>query len=322
MFSSSTAVASIDPAHHAPASARAPYEPRAKLVRAPHAPISGARIDHGFGFAECTDGTPDFDVIREIILNGHHEGRVLYVIRGHVPLERCRAIGQAFRASVARSGGNRPDDGYVTTSQVGATQFSRSGRQYVEAVQSCADESLQLLDHVEHEDIERMFMTNYLERRFADARIHFGPSRYKSGWAAFATFRSWLDNGAMALLPHEDEAQLRAALADRFEIGSAQTVTAYNVCVEGSSRGGELLMWNVVPDEEARRRHGLVGTGYPYSLDALEGTERLSVLLRTGDVYFMNARFVHGVTSVQSGYRVTAGRFIGRLPEQRVVFWT
>lgn len=36
----------------------------------------------------------------------------------------------------------------------------------------------------------------------------------------------------------------------------------------------------------------------------------------------MNACHLHGVSSVSQGSRLTAGRFIGRLNNSKVVYWT
>jgi hypothetical protein len=126
----------------------------------------------------------------------------------------------------------------------------------------------------------------------------------------------------MALMPHEDYAQLHYAKEDGFEISVAQTVTSFNVCLEGGLEGGELVVWNFKPDDECREKLGVCRTGYPYPLEGLQGIEHLTLRLNQGDLYFINACHLHGVQTVSRGQRLTAGRFIGKLSDRKVVFWT
>lgn len=65
-----------------------------------------------------------------------------------------------------------------------------------------------------------------------------------------------------------------------------------------------------------------MGTGYPYDLDDLSKVAKIEIKLNSGDVYFMNASHIHGVSSLIEGRRLTAGRFIGRTRKDKVVFWT
>lgn len=284
--------------------------------------LSGTRVKENFGYLECLDGKPDFSIIRNIVMNGHHDGRVLYVIRNYVDPELCKSVSDSFDREIVKNGGNRKDDDYVLTNQIGATQFARNGKQYIQEVLKVGQATIDLLDQVSDKDVENLFLTKYLEDRFLDSKIHFGASRYKNGWSAFATFRRWLDNGLMSLMPHEDKAQLACAEEDEFEIHLAQTITSFNVCLEGSADGGDLMIWNFAPDAECRDSFGVTKTGYPYHPDTLQGVDSLAVRLNQGDVYFMNACKLHGVKSVTAGKRLTAGRFIGKLSDNKVVFWT
>ncbi|WP_340617314.1 L-isoleucine 3(1)-dioxygenase [Xenorhabdus entomophaga] len=283
--------------------------------------LSGNQVDN-FGYLECIDGSFDIDIVKNIILNGNYKGNVLYIIRNYADKNICSRIADSFDREVKKSGGNRPDDGFVLTNQIGATQFARSGEQYTEEVNSLNQEIMNLLSSVSHSEVDYLFFNKTLETIFIQDNIHFGPARFKSSYSCFATFRRWLDNGVMSLMPHEDKAQLKFADMDNFEIGAAETVTAYNVCLEAATGGGELQIWNLSPDDECRKRLGVTDTGYPYPPEMLTNIERLSVKLNVGDIYFMNACYLHGVSSVNQGHRLTAGRFIGKLSDQKVIYWT
>jgi len=285
--------------------------------------LSGSRIEEGFSYLETSPSEVDTEVIWDIITGGDHRGAVVYVIRDAFgPESAARVVKNFDRLTHETDGGNRHDDGYVKTNQIGATQFSRSGGEYVREVIKNSPESLDLFDDVSHGEIEQLFYTELLEKMFAEKGVVFRGSRFKNIPGGFSTFRRWLDNGEMALLPHEDTAQLLAARRDGYEIAAARHVVSYNAAVQVADRGGELVVWNLRPDDQCRENLGLVGTGYPYPLGALQGVESTTIQLRERDVYFLNASFVHGVASVQEGQRLTAGRFIGQLSDNLVVYWT
>ncbi|KTR47628.1 hypothetical protein NS303_15180 [Pantoea ananatis] len=275
-----------------------------------------------FGYLESTDGVINFSIVKNIILNGHHHGNVLYVIRNYASKSVCEKLAKNFDYRVNQSGGNRADDGFVLTNQIGATQFSRNGEQYIHEVNRVNQSVADLMKATSAEDSESLFLNLTLEKEFLERGIHFGPARFKNGYACFATFRRWLDNGVMSLMPHEDMAQVDFAKEDGFEIANTQTVTAYNVCLEAAQGGGQLKIWNLIPDQVCRETLGVTRTGYPYPPHLLNETESLSVQLNAGDLYFMNACHLHGVSSVSEGSRLTAGRFIGKLNDRKVVYWT
>ncbi|MBD2786222.1 hypothetical protein ID858_15400 [Xenorhabdus sp. DI] len=283
--------------------------------------LSGSYVDN-FGYLECTDKKFDINIVKDIILNGNHKGKISYIIRNYVDNDICSRVANYFNREVNKDGGNRPDDGFVLTNQIGATQFSRNGEQYTKEVNSLNHKVADLLESVNHSELENLFSNKILEKMFLQDGIHFGPARFKSSYSCFATFRRWLDNGVMSLMPHEDKAQLKFADMDNFEIGSAKTVTAYNVCLETAKDGGELKIWNLSPDDNCRNILGVTNTGYPYPPETLTNIEHLSIKLNVGDIYFMNACHLHGVSSVSQGHRLTAGRFIGKLSNQKVIYWT
>ncbi|MDT7802841.1 MAG: L-isoleucine 31-dioxygenase [Actinomycetota bacterium] len=285
--------------------------------------LSGARIEENFSYRETSASEIDTEIIHDIITRGDHNGAIVYVLRNAFRPEAAVRLAENFdRLLYETNGGNRHDDGYVKTNQIGATQFSRSGEEYVRDVIGTAQMSLDLLDELSSDEIEQMFNTELLEKIFAKKGVVFRSSRFKSVPGGFCAFRRWLDNGEMALMPHEDTAQLITARTDDYEIAGARHVVSYNAAVETTDKGGELVVWNLNPDDRCRENLSLVGTGYPYPIRELEGVELFTVQLRQGDAYFLNSSFIHGVSSVQAGRRLTGGRFIGKITDDLVVYWT
>src|SRR5258705_1847824 len=70
-----------------------------------------------------------------------------------------------------------------------------------------------------------------------------------------ALIRAWNKEGEFALEPHEDEAQCRDPRQAGFEVQRVldYEVCAVNMCIE-HERGGRLVLWNVRPDDDTRRR--------------------------------------------------------------------
>jgi len=284
--------------------------------------ISGNKIKNGFGYIEASKDEIDFSIIYDLITKGDHNGKVLYVIRDCVPEEWTKTLTNNFNNIVNEEGSHRNNDGFVLVQQLGSSQFAKTGQMYIEESHQVFDDIAKLFLDVPSHIIDNFFMGTYLEDNFLKHNKHFGPSRFKHGFASMATFRRWLDNGVMSLMPHEDKAQLAFAVKDSYEIARSTGVVAQNLCMEASGKGGELVIWNIQPDDECRDRFNVQDTGYPYPPDSLKDIESVSVKLNPGDIYFMNACCVHGVSSVSNGSRLTAGRFIGALPNNKVVYWT
>jgi L-isoleucine 31-dioxygenase len=284
---------------------------------------NGTRIEENFSYLEARAADVDSAVIYDIVTRGDHNGAVVYVIRDAFSSATATRIVDNFdRLLSSTDGGNRSDDGFVKTNQIGATQFSRGGEEYVREVIRTSLMSLELLDGVSQDEIERVFQTELLEKIFANKGMVFRSARFKSIPAGYATLRRWLDNGQMALMPHDDTAQLLCAEKDGFEIAKAKHVVSYNAAVEANDKGGLLKVWNLNPNDQCREKLGLVGTGYPYPLAELEEVESMTVQLFEGDVYFLNSSFIHGVSSLLEGRRLSAGRFIGKVSGDTVVYWT
>jgi hypothetical protein len=137
-----------------------------------------------------------------------------------------------------------------------------------------------------------------------------------------ALVRAWNKEGEFALEPHEDEAQCRDPRQAGFEV---QRVLDYepcaaNMCIEHQA-GGRLVLWNVRPDDESRRRFGIEHSGFSYPPETLRGHERLTVDIRPGDVYVFNGRHVHAVDATR-GNRTAVSFLLGFVDDRTVVTWT
>ena len=91
--------------------------------------LSGS-VKKDFGYLETQPDKVDFSIIKNIILHGHHQGNVLYIIRNFANERICQDVAENFIQMVNRNGGgNSADDDFGLTNQMGATQLSRNGGQ-------------------------------------------------------------------------------------------------------------------------------------------------------------------------------------------------
>jgi hypothetical protein len=137
--------------------------------------------------------------------------------------------------------------------------------------------------------------------------------------------RSWSASGKFALAAHDDGAQLTARKQAGFEIQRvlAHPLTAVNLCLE-NGEGGELVYWNLEPDNATRRALGVEETGHPYAAELLTDFPHIDLAIRTGDAYFFNGKLVHGVRAQANpeAFRSTISLLMGFLDPQTVIYWT
>lgn len=113
--------------------------------------------------------------------------------------------------------------------------------------------------------------------------------------------RSWSNEGNYALMPHEDLGQCRSLKQKGFEIQTVANfqVIAVNICIE-NVRGGDLVYWNIQPDNNSRQHLEITETGYPYPSCLLFPFDKITLAVRVGDIYCFNGKNVHAVTPTQS----------------------
>jgi hypothetical protein len=98
-------------------------------------------------------------------------------------------------------------------------------------------------------------------------------------------------------------------------------VFASIACIE-SGEGGDLLLWELCPDDSLRSALGVLGSGYPYPAALLRDIPSVRVRLERGDVAFIDASRVHAVDALRRGSRISLGRFLGRTGARRIAWWT
>ncbi len=281
--------------------------------------------ENGFGIIEWDSATiaqaEAIDTLARFIEEGSLGEKRLIVIRGLHNEETCRALETRFNKIIAANGSDRGEDGVVRNQQIGATQFQRNGEEYMRETARHLPHVIDLFSALDAETVRRLFLDSALEEAFRKRGKLFRQARHMGGQANFATTRKWLDNGAMALHPHEDTAQLAQGAEDGFEIGPGPHTIAANLCIADDAEGSATVLWNHRPDEPTRRAMGLEKTGYPYPIDYADQFDKVKVNIRRGDLYFMNASYLHGVENSPTNYRITAGRFITCVGE-KVLSWT
>lgn len=259
--------------------------------------------------------------VAELISDGHTNDSILYVIRNAVPKAVCETIKDNFNRLTSQQIHDRPDDGYVKTTQIGSSQFAKNGKQYIQATISSAHHVMNLYANLSDSVVRNLFLDQQLEAHFLAKAISYRPARHISASANFATTRRWLDNGEMSLMPHDDTAQLAFASEDGFEIADGKNVIATNLCIADDSEGAELVVWDIRPDDTLREKFQVTKTGYPYPLSFVDQHKKITVKLGQGDLYFLNASYIHGVTSSKNSSRITSGRFMTKI-DNKVVYWT
>ncbi|WP_322865844.1 hypothetical protein U5922_006345 [Aquicoccus sp. G2-2] len=234
-----------------------------------------------FGYIELT-GAFDIDLIARFIEDGGIGGNRMIVLRGLHSEATCARLSARFNEIVASHGSNRGEDGVVRNQQIGATQFKRNGEAYVRETVRHLSHVIDLYSVLPAQDVAGLFLDDALERAFLKRGKLYRPARHLGGQSNFATTRKWLDNGKMALHPHEDTAQIAQAAEDGFEVGTGGHTIAANICLSDDAEGSETVLWNHRPDPKTRRAMGLEKTGYPYPIAYAEQFDKISVTIRRG----------------------------------------
>ena len=96
------------------------------------------------------------------------------------------------------------------------------------------------------------------------------------------------------------------------------------VSLSAYGEGGELVYWNVEPDDATRRALGVEETGHPYAAELLNDFPKIELPIHTGAAYFFNGKLVHGVRAqTRPGeFRSTISLLMGFLDPQTVIYWT
>ncbi|MDM1553021.1 hypothetical protein PYS58_21765 [Chryseobacterium indologenes] len=258
--------------------------------------------------------------IIEGMLQGTNEVPI-YVIRNLYDEKTCNEINNVFENLVTQTGGNRIEE-FVKVFQVGATQFQKNTLEYFEECRLTRPNIDLILSSISNTDHKNDFiLEKSMGEYFQQREINFGPSSFDGKECNQFTIRKWNNKEGLSLLAHEDLSQLSVANAEQYEIGEVQNVIAQNLCIENSAKA-RLLLWNIAPDLDSKKSLEVEKTGYPYALDLLEGFDYLTLDTNPGDVYFINANYIHAVSKEKENKRTSLGRFIGSVSSNRISYWT
>lgn len=264
----------------------------------------------------------DPSLTRELLRAEAESPCVAYVIRNAVERAVCERFAHNFWSTIQRRGSHRQGDGFVDVDQVGATQHNSSATQYLENASRVRAEVDGPFDGLGGAGREQILRERFFSAVLAEDGITFRPAAYQGIEAAACSARSWKNPGLYTLEPHEDRAQLRLAEGDGFEIGQASGPLAAVVTVTDRYRGGELLIWDWAPDDEAREPLGVLTAGYPYPSTAVAQYPSLEITTGAGDLVLLRSDFVHAIKATSEPGRISVSRFIGRIGQQQVVYWT
>ncbi|WP_444626238.1 2OG-Fe(II)-dependent halogenase WelO5 family protein [Flavobacterium columnare] len=279
----------------------------------------------------CDLKKKNFSIIEDIekfefsnLLNVFDNCNPVYVVRNFLKVDYCDDVKNEFLSILSdTNGGNRSKD-FVPVLQIGATQFTKSSTYYLEECESTKKNIDRLIDSIKNSEVREDFLLEKsLEEEFLNRGFIFKPSSFEGKEVNPFTIRQWTNSNdkGLSLLPHEDLSQLNLAKLDGYEIGDVKTVIACNLCLS-NSKGGELIIWNIDPDIELKKSLGVENSGYPYPIEMLNDVEHISININPGDLYFINANFIHAVKEIQGNERITLGRFMGFCSDDTIVYWT
>lgn len=242
------------------------------------------------------------------------------IFRGAIDPATSKELVRRFWESPARKrrGGEVCESlGYY----VGAYHYHKPTSTYL-------DESAEIADHLnallDVPDEPCRWFRQRLGARLAGEGVALRLSEKDGRHGCPVLVRHWNASGDFALQPHEDESQCREPRQADFEIQRTLEygVFAVNMCLENGA-GGDLVCWNVIPDDSSKRRLDLYYSGSPYPPEVLEGIPSISLEVRSGDIYVFNGGHVHAVeASAPGATRTTMAFNMGYCDDHTVVTWT
>ncbi|MCB5183222.1 hypothetical protein [Streptomyces antimicrobicus] len=228
----------------------------------------------------------DWDVWTDVL-----RGRIAVAhFRGALAAEACERIARALWDSPALQAPAGTRKGYrLGPDLVGSADMDA----YLDAVERTRPEVDAVLAAAGDRSVPALLAA--YRAYAADRGLEVRLAEHGGRRAAAYKLRVRTSAAGFALLPHDDAETLRRAPHLKgFEVQDAAHICAAVACVE-NDRGGELVCWNLSPDQESRAAlgYGYDTRGYPER--SLAGYQRLTVPVRPGDLHVFDAGLVHAV---------------------------
>lgn len=183
------------------------------------------------------------------------------------------------------------------------------------------------------QDIQGLFANtgDFFQFLIGNIRLHlaaqgcsFRVAEHNGRQAAEYKMRSWGNTGTFVVVPHDDVGLLKAPHLQGFEIGQLVNGRAVgaNICVENGD-GGNLDYWNISPNDATRKALGFKHDSFGYPVESLTEFDKITLSIRSGDIYLFDLTKVHAVGSItQEGrQRLTVSWSMGLLDQTTVLYW-
>ncbi|WP_327367114.1 hypothetical protein [Streptomyces sp. NBC_01217] len=271
--------------------------------------VSGLQADSEFFRFEERDEL-DYQLVLDVL----HGRRLGVIFRNVIPSPARKELTDRFWRSPALEHREGEPSHYV-----GAYHWNKSTTAYLDEAAEVIKDVKAVIDTPDSPYTTfRQGVAQALAQEGATLRV-----AEKDGRSACpALIRAWDQPGEFSLDPHEDSAQCQDPRQVGFEIQNViqHSICAVNMCIEHTA-GGRLVVWNIRPDNEARRALGIELTGIPYPSESLAEFDEIRLDIREGDIYAFNGAFVHAVDA-NTGNRSTVSYIMGFTGAHSVVSWT
>lgn len=253
------------------------------------------------------------------VLNGN---LAAYRITNFLSNDCCQQITKNFwqsSAKVPRYGyGEDGVEGYF----IGASHIEKNTFQYLEEASTFETSVDALFVHT----INPLSKFKKLIASGKEEKVKVRAANCNGLQAGSAKAIYWNNTGEFLLSPHEDLAQTKDPLQTGFEIQQVNRIMAVNFYASVPEGAGQLKIWNIEPDDEARKELDLTYSGFPYPAELLEDFPSIVIPVTTGDLCIINGNLIHGVLRGNPNAlikdRLLITFFSGLNDNKELIWWT